>query len=358
MTQATASLPVFTIGIDLGDKKSHYLVLDQRGATLDEDSVPTKASPLQALCSRYPGARVVFEASTHSAWVSRALRGVAGEIFVANPRQIPVPPGKQRRKNDRIDAEHLARLARVDPKLLQPIEHRSLRDQMILSIIRMREVAVNVRTQLINSVRGTIKAQGLRLPQCDTNRFHKAAREVLPPEVLEIVEPMLTLIEAATNHIKGRDKAIDELAARHNAVPVLTQVKGVGNLTALTYILTLQSHDRFRRSRRVGSYLGLVPRQFQSGERDPQLPITKAGDRLLRRLLVTSAHYILGPLNKQDSDLRRFGLAMAGTGDKIAKKRAIVAVARRLSVLLLALWRGREVYEPLRHAHRRELATV
>jgi transposase len=359
MTQATASIPVFTIGIDLGDKKSHFCVLDQEGTKVQEGTVPTREPALQKLCSGFPGARVAFETSTHSAWVERALRSVTAETIVANPRQMAVPASKKRRKNDRIDAEHLARLARVDPKLLCPIQHRSYRDQATLSVIRMREVAVGVRTQLINSVRGTLKSLGCRLGACDANRFHKTAREALPPALLEIVEPMLTLIEASTNHIKSRDKAVDDLAAQHNAVPVLTQIKGVGNLTAMTFILTLQSHERFRRSRRVGAYLGLVPHQFQSGDSDPEFPISKAGDRLLRRLLVTSAHYILGPLNKQDSDLRRFGLAMAGTRNKTAKKRAVVAVARRLAVLLLSLWRSREVYEPLRHTDRRAaLATV
>lgn len=359
MTQATRSVPVFTIGIDLGDKKSHFCVLDQEGNKVREGEVPTKAPALRQLCSQFPGARVAFETSTHSAWVERALRGVAAETIVANPRQMAVPVAKNRRKNDRIDAEHLARLARADPKLLCPIQHRSFREHTTLSVIRMREVAVNVRTQLINSVRGTLKSLGFRVAKCDANTFHKAAREGLPPELLEAVEPMLTLIEASTNHIKRRDKTVDQLAAGHKAVPVLTQIKGVGNLTAMAFILTLQSHQRFRRSRRVGSYLGLVPRQFQSGDSDPQLPITKAGDRLLRRLLVTAAHYILGPLNKEDSDLRRFGLAMAGTGNKTAKKRAVVAVARRLAVLLVSLWRSREVYEPLRHTQRRAaLVTV
>ena len=358
MTQASASSPVFTIGIDLGDKKSHYCVLDASGTKVDEGHVATKEPPLRELCTRFPQARVAFETSTHSAWVQRSLVGVTAETIVANPRQMAMPASRKRRKNDRIDAEYLARLARVDTKLLCPIQHRSFQDQAILSVIRMREVAVHSRTKLINSVRGTVKSLGFRLQQCDTNTFHKSARKQLSPLLLQIVEPMLTLIEAATKHIKQQDKLIDELAKRNKAAPVLTQINGVGNLTALTFLLTLQSHQRFRRSRRVGSYLGLVPHQFQSGESDPQLSISKAGDRLLRSLLVTAAHYIIGPLNKQDSDLRRFGLAMAGVGNKTAKKRAVVAVARRLAVLLLSLWRSGEVYEPLRHTHRRAALTT
>ena len=135
---------------------------------------------------------------------------------------------------------------------------------------------------------------------------------------------------------------------------LLRQVEGVGALTALAFVLTLENPERFAKSRSVGAYLGLEPAQDQSGDRDPQRHISKEGDEMLRKLLVGSAHYILGPFGS-DSDLRRHGEKIASRGGKNAKKRAAVAVARKLSVLLQRLWVTGEVYEPLRNAHwRRE----
>jgi transposase len=129
----------------------------------------------------------------------------------------------------------------------------------------------------------------------------------------------------------------------------LTQVSGVGTLTAMAFVLTIEEPHRFRRSRDVGCYLGLRPKQQDSGERSPQLRITKAGDSYLRKILVSSAHYIIGPFGP-DTDLRRWGLKLCERGGKNAKKRAVVAVARKLAVLLHRLWVTGEVYEPLRNA--------
>ena len=133
----------------------------------------------------------------------------------------------------------------------------------------------------------------------------------------------------------------------------MRQVEGIGPLTALTFVLTLEDPYRFEKSRSVGAYLGLVPATDQSGDRDPQKRISKEGDEMLRKLLVGSAHYILGPFGS-DSDLRRHGEKIASRGGKNAKKRAAVAVARKLSVLLHSLWVSGEVYDPLHNAHRRQ----
>ena len=133
----------------------------------------------------------------------------------------------------------------------------------------------------------------------------------------------------------------------------MRQVEGIGPLTALTFVLTLEDPYRFEKSRSVGAYLGLVPAIDQSGDRDPQKRITKEGDEMLRKLLVGSSHYILGPFGS-DSDLRRHGEKIASRGGKNAKKRAAVAVARKLAVLLHRLWVTAEVYDPLHNTHRRQ----
>jgi transposase len=163
------------------------------------------------------------------------------------------------------------------------------------------------------------------------------------------------MIDALTAEIRNYDRRIETIAhERYPEATVVGQVQGVGSLTALAFVLILEDPRRFETSRTVGAYVGFCPRQSQSGNRDPQLGVTRTGDQLLRRLLINAAHYILGPWGA-DSDLRRGGLAICARGGKNARKRAIVAVARRLAVLMHRLWVTGEVYEPLRNSTRREL---
>jgi transposase len=283
--------------------------------------------------------------------VSRLLEESGHEVLVANPRKIRLIYGSGR-KTDKLDAQKLARLARADPELLHPVKHRSKDCQAHLALIHSREALVRARTQLINHVRGTVKSFGARLPGCSARSFHKKVRDQLPPELAEGLDPIVETIASLTGRIGDYERRIEELVAkRYPQVDLLRQVQGVGTLTALTFVLTLEDPHRFGRSRTVGAYLGLVPGTDQSGESDPQKRISGEGDEMLRGMLVRGAHYILGPF-ADDSDLRRHGLKIAERGGKNAKKRAVVAVARKLSVLLHHLWVSGEVYEPLRNARR------
>jgi len=255
------------------------------------------------------------------------------------------------RKCDRVDAESLARLARLDPKLLAPIHHRDASRQADLAVIRARAAVVAARTQLINAMRGMVKAIGGRLPSCSTKSFHLKVDSAIPESLRLALEPLLAEISSLSESIRSYDRQIEELAkTKYPETTVLRQVTGVGALTTLSFVLTLEDPHRFGKSRDVGAYLGLRPKQRESGNSAPQLGITKAGDHELRRLLVQSAQYILGPFGP-DTDLRRWGLKLAERGGKNAKKRAVVAVARKLAVLLHRLWVSGEVYEPLREAN-------
>jgi len=272
------------------------------------------------------------------------------EVLVANPRELERIT-KSDRKNDRNDAELLARLARADAKLLSPIKHRPKELRADLAVIRARDVLVQSRTKLINAVRGLVKAAGDRLTKCSSESFHKKAPEQISDALRPAVLHLITLIKHTTDAIKAHDELIDELAEKkYPAVTLLTEIPGIGTLTGLAFMLTLGDRDRFKKSRDVGAYVGLVPRQQQSSDAEPQLRISKAGDGLVRRLLVGSAHYVPGRYGP-DSDLRRWGLAIAERGGKNGKKRAVVAVARKLAVLLHRLWVTGEVYEPLRPKH-------
>jgi transposase len=249
-----------------------------------------------------------------------------------------------------LDAQTLARLVRIDPQLLRPIQHRSEKAQGALMVIRVRAALVAVRTSLVNTVRGLAKSMGERLPQCDADQMGVARAISLPPPLRQALEPLLKEVESLTEKIKNSDREIEQIARKdYPETILLQQVSGVGTLIALTFVLTVDDKDRFQRSREVGCYVGLRPKRSESGESAPQLGITKEGDRYIRTLLVQGSHYILsrkGP----DTDLKRWGLKLAASGGPRAKKRAIVAVARKLAILLHRLWTTGEVYEPLRNA--------
>jgi transposase len=334
------------VGVDLGDRFSRYCVLDQKGQVLEEDSVATTGRAFRKLFGDRPAARVVIEVGTHSPWVQRLLQELGHETITANPRYVRLIYSSGS-KNDQLDAERLARLARVDPKLLHPIQHRGGTAQADRALLRSRNALVECRTKLINHTRGIVKSMGGRLPSC-SSYFHKRVRQDLPAELKPALTPVLDAIGALNLKIQRLETRIERLASnRYPETGLLRQVSGIGPLTALSYVLTVEDPERFKSSRAVGPYLGLRPRQDQSGNLDPELRITKAGDSDLRRLLVGSAHYILGPFGP-DTDLRRWGLALAARGKKNAKKRAVVAIARKLAVLLHRLWVTAEVYEPLR----------
>jgi transposase len=268
-------------------------------------------------------------------------------LVIANPRRME-SISKNRRKNDKVDARTLARLVRADPELLYPIQHRGAEVRRDLVLLRARNALVEVRTSLINSIRGLVKSMGGRVPACSAESFHTHAAATIPETLRAALMPLVAEVTALTTQIRAYDKQVEALARRqYPKAALLQQVKGVGPLTAVAFMLTLEDPARFARSREVGPYVGLVPKQDESGESAPQLGITKTGDVMLRRLLVGSAHYILGPFG-EDCDLRRQGMKLAARGGKNAKRRAIVAVARKLAVLLHRLWVTGDVYEPLR----------
>jgi transposase len=338
------------IGLDLGDRYSNYCVLNGDGEIVEEVRIRTTVQGISKAFSRYQCARIAMEVGTHSPWVSRLVSGMGHEVLVANARKVRLICQSDK-KNDSLDAQTLARLARVDWRLLAPIEHRGEQAQLDLAVIRVRDAVVASRTKLINHVRGMVKSFGGRISKCSAEAFCSRALEEMPGELRETLWPVVKTIGDLSRQIRGYDRQIEAMAEqRYPEARVLTQISGVGLLTALAYMLVLEDPHRFKKSRSVGAYLGLRPRMNQSGQSDRQLRITKAGDELLRRFLVGSGQYILGPFGP-DCDLRRWGLALAARGGKNAKKRAVVAVARKLSVLLHRLWVTGEVYESFRVAH-------
>ena len=351
MSDGSKERTKMTAGLDLGDKYSHLCLLDtESGELIEEGRMRTTPEALSRHFGSGRPVKVAIEVGTHSPWVSRLLEEYGHEVLVANPRKTRLIYG-QRRKTDKLDAQKLARLARADPELLYPVEHRSEDSQAHLAIIHSREALIRSRTQLINHVRGTVKSFGARLPKCSAESFHKKVADQLPCELAEALEDVVATIASLTARIRDYDRRIERLSKERypEETGLLRQVAGVGALTSLTFVLTVEDPQRFAKSRAVGAYLGLVPGKDQSGEQDPGKRISAEGDEMLRRLLVNSAHYILGPF-APDSDLRRHGEKLIGRGGGNANKRAVVAVARKLAVLLHHLWVTGEVYEPLHKA--------
>ena len=338
------------IGIDLGDIKHAICVTNKHGKILKEFSLPNRRDCLEEFADEYPKALIAMEVGTHSPWISRLFTAKGAEVIVANARKLRAIYTNER-KCDRLDAQMLAKLVRVDPELLAPIRHGSERSQKDLLVIKLRDTLVRQRVNIIGSIRGSLKALGIRLPSPSCPSFAKAARSALREhtEILPTIEPSLSTLDCLSAQIREFDKTIREAGrTRHPQAQALQQIPGVGPITSLCFVLAIEEPGRFRDPRDVGAYLGLVPRRDQSGDTDKQLPISKTGNRYLRCLLVQCAQYILGHYGP-DCELRRHGLKLAARGGKAAKKKAIVAIARKLAVLMLILWQRQSDYEPLRH---------
>jgi transposase len=319
-------------------------VLDAAGVVQERGEVRTTPAAFEARFRAWPASRCALEVGTHSPWVQPLLRAVGHEVLVANARKLRLIFAGDR-KNDRLDAEKLARVARMDPALLAPIEHRGPAVLADRAQLRARDALVRCRTILVNHARGVCKGAGARLPRCAPERLpaHLAA---VPEALRPALEPILSMIAEHTTRLRAYDRALVRVARAHYPITAaLRAVPGVGSLTALAYVLMIEDPHRFKESRTVPAYLGLCPRQRQSGASDPECRISKAGDGFVRRLLVQSAQRILQK-RSPDTALQRFGRRLAARGDKIAKRKAVVAVARKLATLLHRLWVTGRPYRP------------
>jgi transposase len=344
-TPATIVPGGFTPGLDLGDRAHHVCVLDAAGQIIREGALPNTRPALMQLLSEFPRATVALEAGTHSPWISRFLTERGAKVLVANPRKLHAI-SRNERKCDQRDAQMLARLARVDPALLHPIQHGCAQAQHDLLGLKLRDALVRTRVNLINAVRFTLKSLGHAVRNPSSESFHKAVLADVPADCLPVIQPLLTVLAQVTEQIKAMERDLVQRSKRdYPATQRLQQITGVGPLTALCFVLKIGDPQRFSRGRDVGAYLGLCPRRDQSGGTDKQLRISKCGDGLLRRLLVSAAHYVLGPFGPACA-LREHGQRLTGTGSAREKKRAVVAVARKLAVLLLSLWKHGTDYEP------------
>jgi len=320
-------IPPITVGIDLGDLKHAICVLDAEGVVVEERTMTNHRDSFRRLAKKYPEARVALEVGMHSPWISRFLSDLGMEVLVANARKMRAIY-QNTRKSDEADAKILARIGRFDPELLYPIQHVSEECQRDLLQVKLRDNLVRQRVDIISAIRFTLKSMGIRLPSPNTNCFAKRARTLLEdqPETLVLIEPSLRVLDTMKEQIRELDHAIEKLCEeKYPETKLLRNIRGVGAITALSFVLTIGDRNRFERPRDVGAFLGLVP----------------------RRLLVGSAQYLLGPFG-EDCDLQRQGLKLAERGGRGAKKKAVVATARKLAVVMMTIWRDESIYQPLR----------
>lgn len=344
MKQEKASSDI-TIGLDLGERGHRFCALDGKGEVIEQGTLTNDRAALGKLSRRYRGALAIMEAGAHSPWISRYLEQLGWRVIVSNPRKVRAIY-EHERKSDQRDALMLARIGRMDPALLYPVRHSSEQAQADLLRIKLRDNLVRARVALINSVRFSLKSLGYSVRNPSSGRFHKVVMEGLPEPLCQMISPSVAALAELTARIKVLESEIITLArTKYPQTSWLEQIPGVGPLTALYFVLKIENPARFTNVRDVGAYLGLCPRRDQSGASDPQLRISKRGDAYLRRLLVSAAQYILGPF-APPSALRQYGLMLAANGTRRDKKRAVVAVARKLAVLLLSLWKNQAPYQP------------
>jgi transposase len=334
------------IGIDLGDRKHHVCVTDKKGAILREFAITNDRPALTKLAEKYPNAAVALEVGTHSPWISRFLMANGLHVTVANARKLRAIYQNDR-KCDRFDAQMLAKLLRADPELLSPVQHGSEQAQKDLVALKIRDSLVRQRTSIVATVRGVLKSMGLRIPSCGSEAFHVRAAAFLTkhPDLAVAVQPALRSIESLTEQIRAFDKQIEHSARAHHPQAIkLQQIPSIGPITSMAFVLSIEDPKRFKDPRDVGAYLGLVPRRDQSGGTDKQLPISKAGNKYLRQLLVQCAQYLLGHFGP-DCALRQQGLRLAEKGGRAAKKKAIIATARKLAVMMIAMLQKNSDFE-------------
>lgn len=336
-----------TLGIDLGDRESVVYGFDpSSGEVMGTRRISMEPKDLEEFFAGLPPVRVVMETGTHANWVSRLAARHGHEVLVAQSRKLDLI-SRNEKKCDELDAKLLAEIGATRPSLLCPVRLRSESAQAHLAVLRARDVVVKTRTEMTSCARGLAKSLGHRLPDCGPAALPRKAWDALPAQLEAALGPMLLLLARTTRTIRRYDREVSRMCREERKEAArLAEIHGVGELTALAFVLAVDDPARFASSRTVGSYFGLTPGRDQSGDTDKQMRITKTGDTLVRRLLVQCAHHILS--RGKDSALRRWGLAMTERGGKNAKRRAVVAVARKLAVLMHSLWISGEAYEPLR----------
>jgi transposase len=326
-------------GIDLHAEYSQVCILDEDGEVMETSRVRTSRKALERFFCR-DRMRVALEAGGSSPWVSRLLGSLGHEVVVCSPRRVRLI-AESSLKNDKVDAEVLARLVRLDPEFLKPIKHRSEQAQRLRGNLKVRSAMVEARTKWINTIRGLLRSFGYNVSGKVAHTFvERVDLMKLPDDLRAVIAPLLEQLDLLTGEIERCNEHLEEMVKELPEVEHLREIPGVGTVVATYFVLTIDDPGRFKNSRDVASFFGLRPSMRESASVSQFGRITKEGDPEMRRLLVQAAHALLR--TRADSQLKQWALALA---ERKGKSKAVVALARKLAVLMHRLWVTGEVYQ-------------
>lgn len=332
------------IGIDVHKVSTQVCVLTEDGEYV-ESRIRTERDSLSRVFGQRARARVLLEASTESEWVARHLELLGHEVIVADPNFAPMYASRSRKvKTDKRDARTLCQACHLGAYRLA---HRSSdASRLLRKHLRARQALVQARTRMISVCRALLRQEGLRVPSCGAASFAQRVRSLeLEGAQREALEPLLQIHDQLCTQIDVTDKKVEHAVEADQRVQRLLTVPSVGPVTAATFVAVVDDISRFESADKLQSYLGLVPQEYSSGEKQQRGHITKAGNSRLRSLLVECAWGIMRRRNPKIEALEQWAARIAL---RRGKRVAVVALARKLAAILFAMTKHARDFEPQR----------
>lgn len=332
-----------TIGMDLGNKVHKIIGLNEHGKEVLRCEVENTKAAVEAFFKEHADATIAMETGTCCRWVSKLARLHCHDAIVGNARKLRAI-WQSKQKNDWNDAHMIAALARASRELFHPVMLRDDEHHDLYQLIQLRDISVRQRTQTINAIRGMCKAAGDFVRKCDAQGLFRHL-EYIPETQAWKFRPLIERLGAIAENIQQYDWLIQDYADAHfkTQVALLRTIPGVGLITSCMFVALIQDPKNFGNPRDAGCYFGLTAGQDQSGDKDAPMHVTKAGNTQMRKLLVTAANYILRD-SSPDSAIKRYGQRICARGGKIARRKAKIAIARKLSVVMMSMLQSGESY--------------
>ena len=332
---------MYYCGIDLGKKSSHFCILNSSRQVVKRGIVRNRVADLFKCFGDLPPMRIVLEASTKAFWLADRLEELGHEAVVVDPGKTKAI-GASRIKHDKLDAKILAELCAAD--LLARVDRVSEAERLSRLVVVGRDSLVRSRVRLVNSVRSILDPEGIGLKHCTVTTFVSKVEELmdtLPTAMATAITPLLAGIRSMCEHIETCDAQMQETMRSDPDIKRIMTAPGMGVITASCFLMAVRSAERFQSGRQVGAYLGLVPSLYQSGQTFCRGRITKRGNRQARWALCVAANALLR--GKKQSALKIWGESLV---ERLGRKKAIIAIARKMCAILWAMMKNQKDFEP------------